>query len=291
MKKIFVINLRGEKELFSLKKVFNSARRAGASEKLAKDIALKIQKQSYSGIKTIEIFRKVKQFLRKLDKKSGIRFGLKEAMRKLGPSGFAFEKYVGEIFMAQGFKVSLNQYISGRGARHEIDFLAQKDKLFYLGECKFRIRPGERIDLKIALANYAKFLDIKEGHYLKKFQGLTIKPILVTNAKFSSQAVRYSKTVGIELLGWNYPKDKGLEKIIESQKLYPITILPSFTSYLMEIFASQKMMLAQDVLKLDVGKFCQKNRIKKAKISPLVKEAKILTGDCPRKTVAGKLYE
>ena len=156
--------------------------------------------------------------------------------------------------------------------------MAQKDKLFYLGECKFRIRSGERIDLKIALANYAKFLDIKEGHYLKKFQGFTIKPILVTNAKFSSQAVRYSKTVGVKLLGWNYPKNKGLERIIESKKLYPITILHSLTSYLMEIFASQKMMIVQDVLKLDVGKFCQKNRIKKAKIQSLVKEAQLLIG-------------
>ena len=106
--------------------------------------------------------------------------------------------------------------------------------------------------------------------------GVGVKPILVTNAKFSSQAVKYSQGVGIDLLGWNYPRDRGLEKIIDNKKLYPITILPSLTGYLMEAFACQKMMLVQDILKLNVKKFCQKTKTKKDKILPLVKEAKTL---------------
>jgi len=279
VKKIFVINLRGEKESFSLKKVFNSARRAGASEKLAQEIALKIQKQIFPGIKTSEIFKKVKQLLRRSDKPSGLRFSLKEAIRKLGPSGFPFEKYIGNIFLTQGFEVFLNQKISGRYAKHEIDFLAKRDKLLYVGECKFRIHPGERIDLGITLAIYARFLDLKQGNYFEKFKGYNIKPILVTNAKFSSQAKRYSQGMSIELLGWNYPVNKGLETIIDSKKLYPITILPSLTGYLMEIFASQGMMIVQDILKIDIKKFCQENRIKKDKISSLINEARILMND------------
>ncbi len=278
MEKIFVINLRGEKEPFSLKKVFNSARRAGASEKLAKEISLKVQKQAFPGIRTSEIFKKAKQLLRKNDKPSGLRFSLKEAIRKLGPSGFPFEKYTGEIFATQGFKILLNQKISGRYAKHEIDFLAKKNKFLYIGECKFRIHPGERIDLGTVLAVYARFLDLKQGNYFEKFKGYNIKPILVTNAKFSSQAKRYSQGMSIELLGWNYPVSKGLETIVESKKLYPITILPSLTGYLMEVFAGQGMMIAQDILKINVKKFCQENKIKEDKILSLINEAKTLMG-------------
>ena len=139
MKKIYVINLRGEKEPFSLRKVFRSARRAGASEKLAKEIALSIEKRVYPGIKTTEIFQTAKTLLRKGDPKAELRFNLKEAMRKLGPSGFPFEKYIGDIFIELGFKVLLNQIIFSKCARYEIDFIARKDKLIYLGECKFRV--------------------------------------------------------------------------------------------------------------------------------------------------------
>ena len=278
MEKIYVINLRGEKESFSLKKVFNSARRAGASEKLAKEIALEIQEQVFPGIKTSDIFKKVKQLLRKSDKPSGLRFSLKEAIRKLGPSGFPFEKYIGDIFSAQGFEVILNQKINGQYARHEIDFLAKKNKSLYIGECKFRIHPGERIDLGIILALYARFLDLKKGNYFEKFKEYNIKPILVTNAKFSSQAKRYSQGVGIELFGWNYPVGDGLERIIGEKKLYPITILPSLTSYLMEIFSAQEMMIIQDILEIDIKKFCQEHKIKQDKILSLIDEAKILMG-------------
>lgn len=277
MEKIYVVNLREEKEPFSLKKVFNSARRAGASEKLAKEIALKIQEQVFPGIKTSDIFKKVKQLLKKSDKPSGLRFSLKEAIRKLGPSGFPFEKYIGDIFSIQGFEVILNQKIKGRYARHEIDFLAKKDKLFYVSECKFRQRAGERIDLSIVLMVWARFLDLNQGKYFKRFGRYSIKPIIITNAKFSSQAKRYSQGVGIELLGWNYPINKGLETIVESRQLYPITILPSLTAYLMEIFSAQGMMIIQDILELDVKKFCQENKIEQKKILSLVNEAKILT--------------
>jgi len=60
-----VINLRGEKEPFSLAKVLGSARRAGASKELAQRVALQIEKSAYPGIKTREIFSKVNQLLRK----------------------------------------------------------------------------------------------------------------------------------------------------------------------------------------------------------------------------------
>lgn len=276
MKGIFVINLKGEKELFSYKKVFQSARRAGASSALAKEIAGKIEALVYDGMETKEIFLKVKKLLRQQDKGISIRFNLKEAMRKLGPSGFPFEKYIGEIFSVHGFKVELNQNIQGKYAEYEIDFIAQKKNLVYISECKFRHRRGERVDMSIVLAFSAKFQDIEQGNYFERFKGCEIKPIIITNAKFSSQAKKYAKGVGIELLGWNYPDNKGLEKMIETENLYPITIFPSFNGFLVDVFSENKLMLAKDVLRFPPEKLAQKLGINEDKIIPLAQEAKDL---------------
>jgi len=279
MKQVYVINSQGEQEPFSFRKVLKSARRAGASPNLAFEIASTIEKEVYPGIRTSEIFKRVKELLTKQDLRAGLRFNLKEGIRKLGPSGFPFEKYVAEIFLEMGFDVLLNQRLKGKCARYEIDFLAQKDKMIYVGECKYRVHPGERIDLKIALTNWARFLDLKQGEYLKSFKGYQIRTIIVTNAKFTYQLIKYAKCVGeMDLLGWKYPKPKGLEYIIESHKLYPITILPSFRPSFLEAFGNQHLMLVGDVLSISEEKLSQRTRISQKRLSPLIKEAKVLLG-------------
>ncbi|MCX6737842.1 MAG: hypothetical protein NTY11_00205 [Candidatus Parcubacteria bacterium] len=275
----YVVNLRGEREFFSLAKVLRSALRAGAPKELAQRVALQIEKSIYPGIKTSEIFDKVNKLLKKEDKKSGLRFSLREVMRRLGPSGFPFENYIGDVFSAHRYEVFLNRKIKGKFAIHEIDFLARRDQIFYIGECKYRIFPGERIDLPIMLAFYAKFLDLKDGSYFNLPKNIELKPIMVTNAKFSSQAVRYANGMGIELLGWRYPLSGGLESMIEAEQLYPITILPSFKGYLIESCSKAKLMLAKDVLEDSPDKTAKIINIEKDKILPLISEAKTLLND------------
>ncbi len=274
-----VIDSRGEEEPFSAQKVYQSARRVGASKKLAEEITNIIEREGFPEIKTSEIFRRVKEILSQKNSQSALRFSLKEAMKKLGPTGFPFEKYIREVLEENGFKVALNQDLPGRClSAHEIDFLAQKENLVYIGECKYRNFSGERVDSNVALANYARFLDISEGPYFKKkkYEGFEIKAMLVTNTKFTQRSTDYSNCVKIKLLGWRYPSDKGLEYFIESQKLYPITILPSLKNKLKDIFVSEKMMLVKDVLRLVPQSFSQKFKISPENLSQLIKEAKIL---------------
>ena len=280
-KSYYVINSRGEEELFSLKKVYQSAKRAGASESLARRIVENIQQTVYPGIKTSEIFNKIKNLIHKEDFRTAIRFSLKKAIQKLGPTGFPFEKYVGAIFQSFGFKVKLNQYISGLCLKYEIDFLAQKKDLLYIGECKYRNLLQEKaIRSNVVLANFARFLDLKDGNFFKqkKFRNFKIKPILVTDAKFTLDAIKFSKCRDIEFLGWRYPKNKGLEYFIESQNLYPITILPSLNNYLAEIFVSKKIMLVKDLFKPDIFRLSEENKIPLNYLEALAKEGKILLG-------------
>jgi len=321
----YVINSRGEKELFSFKKVYRSARRVGASKTLAQKIAETIKKEVYPGIETRKIFGRVKSMLHRTTPQAALKFNLKEGMRKLGPTGFPFEKYIGEILASNGFEVKFNEHITGYCATYEIDFLAKKKKflssrnlnksnsdsplpfglkrldqigskterrpspfdkkgcpkgdsarakrvpIWYIGECKYHRRRGERVDLQVSLANYARFLDLK-----KEFKDSNVKSLLATNTKFTSEAKRYCKCVEVELLGWNWPKGRGLEYLIDSEKLYPITILPSFKGCLVDVFSAKKMMLVRDILGMSPAKISRRLKIPKKHLHELIKEAKIL---------------
>ncbi|HZI95822.1 MAG TPA: hypothetical protein VFD40_01395 [Candidatus Paceibacterota bacterium] len=278
MKKLYVINNSGQKEPFSWKKICISAERVGASKELARQIATVIEREAYPGITTKEIFQRVEQILSKKYPRGRIRFRLKEAIRRLGPSGFPFEKYVGGILRQLGFSIKLNQHIKGQYVDHEIDFVAKEKEYCLIGECKYHGLPGGRVDLKVGLIHNSRCLDLISGDACKKIKSkkLKIRPIIVTNTKFTSEIIKYAEGVGIDLLGWKYPELTGLEYIIESEKFYPITILPSLTNDLLEIFGQKKLMLVQDVLKIDVSKFSKKINIPEKKISAIKREAEIL---------------
>jgi len=265
---INVTKFNGEKELYSEEKAYNSAKRAGASNDLAEKIVKNLN--VYNGIKTSEISEKIRKALKKENKKAALRFNLKKAIKQLGPTGFPFEKYVAEIFREQGFDSETNLFIPGKCCIHEVDFTAKRNNLFYIGECKYRNLPASKVEIKDALANYARFLDILNK---KSFNNLDVKSILVTNNKFTSEAIKYSKCVGVELLGWRYPKDRGLEYLIEKDRLYPITILPSFKNYMVDIFSSKGIMMAKDVLKLNKINLPQKA------LRALTGEAKLIYED------------
>jgi hypothetical protein len=130
----------------------------------------------------------------------------------------------------------------------------------------------------VGLIHYARFLDLKSGDSLNKIKSekLKIRPIIVTNTKFTSKVIKYSECNRIDLLGWKYPAGRGLEYVIESERFYPITILPSVTNNLLETFYKQRLMLAQDLLNINIVKFSKKTGISEKKISAIKKEAEIL---------------
>jgi len=281
MKEIYVINSRGEREPFSAKKVYRGIRKSGGGKELAKQITKIIQKEAFPGIRTCEIAKRIGKFLFKKSPREAIKFNLKEGMLKLGPAGFLFENYIGEIFSDLGYKVKLNLHLQGASsARYEIDFLAKKPKTFYphnqtfgvgvyLGECKYHHRAGGRVDLGVTLMNYARYLDLKKP---------SMKSIIVTNTKFTTQAIKYSEYQGVLLLGWKHPKKRGLEILIEKRNLYPITILPSLDLEFKDIFVKAGKILVKDILKISPQKFSKKYKIPLWKLNQLIKEAEILLG-------------
>ena len=260
----YITNSKGDEIPFSRKKVYRSVRQVGVKKERAYEIADTIEQELYPGIRTAEIFRKVRKLIRQENSK---------------PTGFPFEKFIGEVFKEAGFETRINQHLPGFCLTdYEIDFVMKKDKLIYVGECKYRNRPGERIHSKEALANQSRFIDIFKGSYFKREQkqGFKIKPIMITNAKFTTQSINYFSCIGTEFLGWNQPKEKGLESLITEYQLYPITALPSLKGRLKEVLIAEKIMLVKDILNIDSKRLARKLSIPSKSLKPLIKEAEIL---------------
>jgi len=50
---------------------------------------------------------------------------------------------------------------------------------------------------------------------------------LVTNTRFTQDAINYGNSIGLRMLSWDYPKNNGISKNIDEFCLYPITVLTS----------------------------------------------------------------
>lgn len=281
MPRVYVINSRGEREPFSERKVYQGAKRAGASRGLANKVAQKIALQVYSGVKTMDIYQEARKMLNQESPAAALRFSLKAAMRALGPTGFPFEKYIGTIFAKFGYAVELGQFVSGECcADYEIDILARKNGQLKIGECKYHNLAGGAVQIEVALSNYARFLDIQgDSFFRNNNRDLKVTSMLITNTRFTSRAIQYSECVGVELLGWNYPRNHGLEYLIDSHKLYPLTILPSLKPYAAELLGKKGLMLAADIANLDVQAFSREIGLPTNQLQRLVQEAQIAISD------------
>lgn len=281
MTSIYIVKSNGDKELFSEKKLYNSVKRVAIFDDETSKIFESVKKEIYPGIKTSEIFKKIKTLLRKNYKSGAMKFNIKEGMRKLGPTGFPFEKFIAEVFRKLGYQVKINQHIPGACIKdYEIDLIAKKENFIYLGECKYRNLAGDKVHQNDALANHARFQDILHGDYFKKeiSDNYKMKTILITNTKFTNNAYDYSTCVGVDLLGWNTPMGNGLENLIAKHHLYPVTLLPSLKGYLKDILVSQEIMLVSDVIKIKPEIFSKKFNVPISSILLLIKEAESLLG-------------
>ena len=167
------------------------------------------------------------------------RYQLKDAIMNLGPAGFMFENYVGEILKHSGFKIKgIRGKIRGECVVHEIDLIAFTENKRMLVECKYHSKHGVYTGLKEALYTHARFLDT-ESHFDAE--------CLICNTKVSTHAKKYAKCINQQILSWRYPPNNSLEKIIERNHLYPITIL-NLNSKEIGIFLYHGIMLAKSLL-------------------------------------------
>lgn len=212
-----IIKSSGEKVKFSFSKLRRSLLKSGANESIVSSIIDEIRDELYQGISTKELYNRAFALLKDHKGAYASRYRLKKAIYELGPSGFPFEKFVAEILNFAGFEVELNKVLQGECVTHEVDIIAKKGGTGHLIECKFHSEEGRNCDVKIPLYINSRFNDI-HSFEKKENQGW-----LVTNTRFTLDALTYGECVGLKLLSWDYPEEESLKLLIDNSGAYPIT--------------------------------------------------------------------
>ncbi len=267
---VMIRKASGELEEFNPDKVRTAIIRSGAAPDIANKIVKKVSERIKDGMSTKEIYRITFGLLKKERHSLASRYDLKRAIMRLGPAGFPFETYLGEILREHGHSIQLRQIIRGECTEHEIDIVLDGNILV---ECKYHNTGGIYTGLKSAMYTYARFLDLQGGiceNKSKKFKGVW----LATNTKFSSKAIEYAECRGITLVGWRYPIENSLEQMIESKGLYPITILQNIDAISKDRFSNAGIMLIKDLTELNPVEIKAKIGIPTSKLSGIIREAR-----------------
>lgn len=247
-KNINVTKSSGEKAIFSREKLRKSLQKAGADTEQIDFILKEVLSNLYEGIATKKIYKQAYALLKNGSRHFAARYHLKQAIMELGPSGYSFEKFIAEILTSQGFKTKISQIVQGRCVSHEIDVIAEKEDYVAMIECKYHNLPSVFSDVKIPLYINSRFKDVDDmwsqdlAYSNKKRQAW-----LVTNTRFSSDALLYGNCAGMHLLGWDYPIIGSLKDQIDTQGLYPITCLSSLTKNEKQSLLDKKIVLCKEL--------------------------------------------
>jgi hypothetical protein len=242
-KEHMVIKANGEREIFNETKLRDSLRRSGATEEIISKVVVRVLSEMRDGMTTEKIYKHAFALLKKTHKNVAAQYGLRRAIRELGPSGFPFERFVGEIFRARGYDVSVGVVIQGFCVDHEVDVSAKKDDTHILVECKFHHEDGFKTDLKVALYVKARDNDIEKRHKtLSDKSEQRHEAWLVTNTKLTSKAIEYSLCAGLKVVGWSYPHEGNLQDLVNETNAHPLTVLTTLSG------AEKKRLMEQDIV-------------------------------------------
>ncbi len=245
---IDIIKANGERVKFSSSKLKKSLLRSGADTSTVSTILGEIGNELYPGISTREVYNRAFALLKASKGSYASRYKLKKAIYELGPTGFPFEKFIARILESEAHEVQLNQIINGQCVAHEVDVVAVKDSFRNLIECKFHSEEGRNCDVKIPLYIYSRFQDIH--HANTKHTGLKDSPgWVVTNTRFTQDAIKYGKCKGLYLLSWDYPKNDSLKKRIDEASLYPITVSTLLSQNEKQFLLNKNIVLGSELIK------------------------------------------
>ncbi|WEU40662.1 MAG: ATP cone domain-containing protein [Candidatus Odinarchaeum yellowstonii] len=270
-----VVKKSGVIEEYDPKKVYNTIIRAGGSVEIAKQITEEVSKKAYDGIHTSEILKIIKSSLRKMHIGLNARYDLKNALYRLGPTGFPFENFISALINFQGYTTKIRQFIKGRCVVHEIDVIGELntggDVKRIMIEAKFRNEDEGYVGLKEAMYTYARFLDISEGS-LRGLCDRFDEAWLVCNGKASDEAVQYSSCRGVKLITWNYPPNESLRDMIHKFNAYPITVLTTLSRDLLSRLIDSNIILVKDLKQFKVEDFSKRFKIKKSSAAKIMQE-------------------
>lgn len=242
-----IIKADGTVEVFEGTKLEASLRRAGASDTAAERIRHTIEASMGPLAESADIYRRAFQMLRHESRTSAARYSLRRALFDLGPTGHPFEDFVAELFKVEGWEVEGRRMIPGKCVTHEVDVYAKRGNEHLAAELKYHNSPGYKTDVKVALYVKARFDDIWQC----KEEDKKVCPVdlgfLITNTKFTKQAIDYATCSGMHLLGWSYPQGASLYDRIIASGLYPVTALTTLRKAEKRLLIDQGISTCQQI--------------------------------------------
>lgn len=245
---IYVTKASGELVPFEVGKLRHSLSNAGASSQIIEQIVAEVLSDIYPSISTKKIYQKAFSLLKKQHRPAAVRYNLKKAIMELGPSGYPFERFVGEILKHEGYDVEVGVMEKGHCIMHEIDVLAEKDNQRIMVECKFGNKAGKKVTSKVSLYIHSRFRDLAREwgrtpvHSQKEYKGW-----VVTNGSFTDEAIKYGVCAGLHLIGWDFPKQGSLKQLIDICHLYPVTALTAITKAEKQRLLEREIVLCREL--------------------------------------------
>ena len=274
-KQIYVTKMSGEKALFDEEKLRNSLKRSRAEDDVIDKVIEKVKTELRDSISTKEIYRMAFAQLRKNSSHSAARYKLKQSILELGPTGFPFEEYISELLKFKNYRTEVGNIVEGHCVSHEIDIIAERDDRHILLECKFHSDQRRFCDVKVPLYIHSRFMDVEQelkknaGHKDTIFIGG-----LVTNTRFSSDALKYGLCMGMYLLSWDYPAGKSLKSLIDQSGLHPLTSLLTLSKFEKQQLLDKGIILCKNLIGKE--KVLKEIQISETRIEKIISEVEDL---------------
>jgi hypothetical protein len=159
-REILVVKASGERSPLIRKSCLTSLRASGADEQMAEEILRDITDWLDDGVTTRKIYARALSQLGRRKKTASARYKVKTALMQLGPSGYPFERFIGELFSAQGYETEVGVVVEGASVNHEMDVIATKDRVQRLIECKYSQAQGSHVSIQVPLYVHSRVNDI-----------------------------------------------------------------------------------------------------------------------------------
>jgi len=270
---ILVTKADGEQEPFDPAKLEHSLQLAGASSTMRARVLAEILHELRAGVMTEDIYRRAFELLRREEALPvAARYSIKRAVFALGPSGFPFEQFLAEVLRSHGWRAHAEVTLTGRCVPHEVDVLAEKDGKRIGIEAKFHNDPGGKTDIKDALYVHARYEDLKHA---PNPSSRVDEGWLVTNTRFTRNAIRYAGCSNLTLIGWDYPRTRGLLHLIEEGRVHPLTCLTTLSEGEKRRLLDSKIVLCKSVT---TRHLLDEYGVKPDRIPHVLDEARLLCG-------------
>ncbi|SEP78973.1 restriction endonuclease [Flavobacterium urocaniciphilum] len=266
-----VTKYSGEQIEFQKDKLIRSLKKSGANDFMVSEIFQLIEPQLYDGIPSKKIYKLAFQYLKNYSNAHAARYNLKSAIAALGPAGFYFEKFIAKIHEYLGFKTEINLRFQGKCVSHEVDIVLLKENVVTMIECKFHAGVEAKSDVKVPMYILSRFNDLKDRTY-EMFGDMRYidSCLIVTNNKFTEDALAFAKCSHLKMLSWDFPHQNGLRDIIDQLKIYPITCLTTLTIAEKEKLLAENIIITKDLLS-DKSKL-EKLELSKARMKRVLTE-------------------